>query len=142
MKIVRTLALLSFSLFILVACSLFSSPYNEKNMLPLAAELLKASAAVESTVRYKKPDPALKDRKLLMFATQHDPELAIPFESYEIKIYQQNRHALVLVCSADGARGLLEDAGCTKEMDRHRWQDTGSLTSCEPVINLAAICSK
>ena len=142
MKNLRLLALLSISLFFVVACSIFTSPYSKETMQPLAAALLKATPVVESTVRYKKPDPGLKDRSLFIFATKHDPSLAAPFDAYTIKIHAKNRHAWVLVCSADGSRVLLEDLGCTMKLDRHHWEQAAPGLACEPTISIEEGCSK
>ena len=141
MKKLRLLAFLSTSLFFVASCSIFSSPYSKDIMQPLAAALLKATSVVESTVRYKKPDPGLKDRSLFIFATKHDPSLATPFDEYTIKIFTKNRHALVLVCSADSSRVLLEDLACTMKLDKHHWEKAAPGLACEPTISIEEVCS-
>ena len=93
-------------------------------MLIQASALTKLSAAAESAVRYKDVPEDLTDRALLRWATSHDPALLAPFPAYTLKVLRQDRHAVVLVCTEDGTIALLEDAGCTAELDRHRWRDT------------------
>lgn len=97
---------------------------NEETMLIKASALTKLSAAAESAVRYKDAPGELTDRTLLQWATSHDPALLAPFSAYTVKVLRQDRHAVVLVCTEDGTIALLEDAGCTAVLDRHRWRDT------------------
>lgn len=92
-------------------------------MLIKASALTKLSAAAESAVRYKNAPEDLTDRALLQWATTHDPALLAPFSAYTLKVLRQDHHAVVLVCTEDGTIALLEDAGCTAELDRHRWRD-------------------
>ncbi len=86
---------------------------DSKEMYIKASALTKLSAAVESTVRYKKPPPDLDDDELLKIATRHDPALLENFRSYKLRVLRQERHSVVLVCDAADTRALLEDAGCT-----------------------------
>lgn len=108
-------------------------------MYSLASSLTKLSSAVESTVRYKaKTIPSgISDKELLVLATKHDPKLLKPFNNYTVKVSQKNRHAIVLVCTKDGKRALLEDAGCSREMDKHLWK---SSSSCRFRLKAKNIC--
>jgi hypothetical protein len=112
---------------------------NEEKMLTLASALTKLSAAVESTVRYKNPPPGLSDEELLALATQHDPTLLQQFADYTVRIYQENRHSIVLICTKDGDRALLEDTNCTPEVDRHHWEETPP-KPCEFTLSVPAVC--
>jgi hypothetical protein len=122
----------------LAGCAnVFHSPQTEE-MYITASALTKLSASVESTVRYKNPPDGIADEDLLRLATEHDPSLLNPFFEYRIKILRDNRHSAVLVCTKDGAEALLEDAGCTAALDKHRWQ-----TPAEPCIftlKLSEVC--
>ena len=40
--------------------------------------------------------------------------------AYQVKATRQAGHVVILACSHDEANALLEDAGCTAAMDRHR----------------------
>jgi hypothetical protein len=102
---------------------------DREEMYIKASALTKLSAAVESTVRYKNPPTGLDDRELLALATGHDPALLDNFKGYTVRVLRQSRHSVVLVCDATGNRGLLEDAGCSGPMDRHRWM--GKLEPCD-----------
>ncbi len=109
-------------------------------MLIKASALTKLSAAAESAVRYKDAPEDLADRALLEWATSHDPALLAPFSAYTLKVLRQGRHAIVLVCTEDGAIALLEDAGCTAELDRHRWRDTPD-AACGFSIEPRIVCA-
>lgn len=112
---------------------------DKKVMYKLASSLTKLAAAVESTVRYKKPPAGISDKDLLKLATKHDPKLLEPFKEYTVKVSQKNKHALVLVCTKDGKRGLLEDAGCSSAMDKHLWE---SKSSCKFSLDADKVCKK
>ncbi|QTA83682.1 Uncharacterized protein dnl_60960 [Desulfonema limicola] len=112
---------------------------DEKTMYTLSSSLTKLSAAVESTVRYKKPPAGINDQDLLNLAVKHDPKLLEPFKEYKLRVLQKNKHAVVLVCSKDGKKGLLEDAGCSAAMDKHLWQ---SSSSCKFTLDPDEVCKK
>jgi hypothetical protein len=114
--------------------------FDETEMYSLASLLTKLVTTVESTVRYKKPAPELSDEELLILATLHDPGLLEPFtDYYTLKVFQQSRHAIVLVCTKDGSQGLLEDVGCSAKMDKHLWQYQ-PLLPCEFTLTVEDIC--
>ncbi len=94
-----------------------------EEMFTLASALTKLTTAVESKVRFENAPANLNDRELLQLATEHDPGLLDPFSEYMLKAVSQNNHAIVLVCTNDGMKALLEDAGCTSKMDMHWWKD-------------------
>jgi len=118
-----------------------TQPPDREEMYIRASALTKLSAAVESTVRYKNPPPELSDRELLTLATQHDPILLDNFKGYTVRVLRQARHSVVLVCDATGNRALLEDAGCSGPMDRHRWMGEKP-EPCEFTFDTAEVCLK
>jgi hypothetical protein len=101
-------------------CVAKTNDYQEK-MYTLASALTKLSASVEATVRYDNPDQNLSDEQLLDLSTEHDVTLKEPFLTYTVKILRENRHAILLVCTEDATKALLEDVGCTAELDTHHW---------------------
>lgn len=110
---------------------------DAKTMSKLASSLTKLASAVESTVRYKKPPKGISDAELLKLATKHDPKILAPFKNYVVKVLNQNRHGVVLVCSKDGKRGLLEDAGCSRAMDKQLWKGSAS---CKFTLKPGSVC--
>lgn len=126
---------------LLLAGCVTPGPQNDaETMYIKASALTKLSASVESTVRYKQPPEGISDDELLALSTAHDPALLVPFAGYTVKVLREDRHAVVLVCSADGVRGLLEDAGCTAAMDVHLWQSGTS--ACTFTLVPATVCAR
>lgn len=112
---------------------------DSAKMYVLGSALTKLSASVESTVRYKNPPEGIGDVDLLALSTKHDPGLMEPFADYTVHVSRQDGHAIVLVCDKMGETGLLEDAGCSSEMDRHLWKETPP-KSCEFTLKAKDIC--
>ncbi|MCB5191449.1 hypothetical protein LG198_11990 [Methylobacillus arboreus] len=106
-------------------------------MLIEASALTKLSSAVEAYVRYDSDGTVTSDQQLLQTATAHDPDLLRPFQHRLIKVNTEDRHAILLVCTQDGLRGLLEDAGCSAPMDRHLWQES---RPCQFTLQAAEVC--
>jgi len=111
---------------------------NNEVMLTRASQLAKLSTAVESTVRYKNPPADLDEQGLLKFATRHDPQLLDNFADYKVRVLVAERHSVVLVCTKDGKRGLLEDAACTAAFDQHLWKDSSK--PCEFTLTTKTAC--
>lgn len=135
MKILNTVAVAA-ALFLLSGCAV--SAADNETMYRLGSALTKLSASVQATV-YKKVDSTLTDEALLLIATQHDPELLVPFDRYRLRARIDHQHAVVLVCSANADRALLEDAGCTAKLDRHLWADLDALP-CTFTLVLERVC--
>jgi hypothetical protein len=129
---------LSLSILFLAACA---TPRNEREMNSLASALTKVSAAVDATVRYKRPADGLEDTQLLQASTAHDQGLLKPFEALSVRVLRVGRDSSVLVCDAKSGDVLLEDAGCTPQLDSHRWRDTPQ-ASCEFSLNLKKVCAR
>jgi hypothetical protein len=108
-------------LALLCGCPRNKEPSPEE-LNRLGSALTKLSAAVEATARYRNPPAGTSDSALLALSTQHDPVLLRPFAGYKLLARAENRHGLVLVCTADGKRALFEDAGCTGRLDASHWQ--------------------
>jgi hypothetical protein len=130
-------------LILLVFLAAWSSPpsaqtQSEEEMLIMASALTKVAAAAESAARYKEPPTGMSEQQFLEFSTSHDPSLLETFSGYKLRAQRKDRRAVILVCSADGAIRLLEDAGCTAALDRHHWR--GRNSPCEFSINLTEIC--
>lgn len=109
-----------FSLLIFGSGCAHCNAYNEDEMSTLASALTKLSAAVEAKISEA---PDLKDKKLIDLATSHDRRLQEPFADYLLKARIQNGYAIVLVCSKNGSKALLEDGTCTTKFDYPWWKD-------------------
>lgn len=63
--------------------------------------------------------PNDRDSTILRNATRHDKRLLAPeFEPYLLKLQYQDGKAVLLLCTKDGARAIMEDAGCSARLDR------------------------
>jgi len=125
-------------LFLLPAC-VFAQQLDSDEMLQKASALTKLSKAVESTVRYKHPPEGISSDKLIELSTQHDLSLVTEFDDDVVKVLWHDRHSIVLICDQDG-RGLLEDAGCTAELDQHLWKIDNA--PCEFTLEIESVCSE
>ena len=110
-----------------------------ENMYVLGSALTKLSASVEATVRYEDPPEGISDKELLDLSTKHDPVLMDPFVDYTLRVSRQDGHAVVLVCDKEGQVGLLEDAGCSSEMDMHLWREDPP-KPCEFTVKAQEAC--
>ena len=120
------------------ACAINVNADNEA-MFIMSSQLTKLSAAVESTVRYKNPPADLDEQGLLILSTQHDTQLLDNFSGFKVRALSKERHSVVLICTADGLRGLLEDAECTSALDRHHWRDSPN-QPCEFTVETVTDC--
>ena len=141
MKVVTTIRRLVpiILFFALLGCAHLMANEAE-TMYTLASNLTKLSAAMESAVAHKHPPAGLTEEQLLVFATKHDPSLLEPFSNYQVKVVHDTQHALVLVCTKNGQRALLEDASCTSKLDKHLWNENPP-KPCEFTLALEAACA-
>ena len=119
-------------------CTVSRAAEAEK-MYVLGSALTKLSASVEATVRYEDPPEGIGDKELPDLSTKHDPGLMEPFADYTLRVSRQDGHAVVLVCDKDGKVGLLEDAGCSSEMDRHLWKENPP-KPCDFTVKAKEVC--
>ena len=110
-------------------------------MYILGSALTKLCASVEATVRYEDPPVGIGDEELLSMATKHDPGLLVPFAGYKVRIKQEERHAVLLICDKEGRTGLLEDACCSAPMDKYLW-NVEPANPCDFTINVKVICAE
>ena len=98
-------------------CSLLSTQPERGT---LAAKMMNLSAAVDIYFSELPNPPAdMEAEELLELATEHDEDLlADEFDQYRLKVAYQAGHAVLLLCTKDGSRALLEDAGCSARLDR------------------------
>lgn len=114
---------------------------SAQEMNYLASALTKVSAAVDATVRYRRPADGLPEAELLQLSTAHDPALMKPFDGLTVRVLRDGRDSAVLVCEARGGKALLEDAGCTAKLDQHRW-NSGGVDRCEFTLDIKKVCTR
>lgn len=107
-------------------------------MLAKAAQVTKLSKMLEATVRYKHPPADLDEQALLELATENDPKILDDFAGLKVRVLARERHGLVLICSQDGQRRLMEDAACTVEFDAHHWKE--ATQPCDFTLDTRTLC--
>ncbi len=122
---------------LLSGCASVTTSENSELMYIKASPLTKLTAAVETTWRIDKPSATLSDQELIELSTKDDPELLEPFKGYVLNVNKDFNHVILLVCNAEGTKGLFEDAGCTYAMDKHLWQ---SVLPCKFTLRSEALC--
>ncbi|WP_319583257.1 hypothetical protein [uncultured Pseudodesulfovibrio sp.] len=110
-------------------------PNQEMNIL--GVELNSLTTAAQGYEAYMHPDPRMGDREFLENATAGDPSLLAPFEGYVLHVERAGGWVGIIVCTRDG-EGVLQDAGCTPELDRRLWED-GPI-SCGRVPSVLSVC--
>lgn len=108
---------------------------NERGLL--STKMVNLSAAVESYFLDLPEMPVDDAINILRSATRRDPRVLAPeFEPYLLKVQYQKPYAVVLLCSKDGTRAIMEDAGCSARLDR---QVSGN-ASCEFTLFVNSGC--
>lgn len=118
----RDKLLLLVLVFLLNGCALVTKKDNSEEMYIKASALTKLTTAIEGTVHWDKAPSTLSDQEIMNLSTEDDPSLLEPFDGYLLRMNRKHQHVILLVCNLEGTKGLLEDAGCTAEMDKHLWQ--------------------
>lgn len=134
----RNLALLFICAAMLLTACRDDEPVGSEAMLAKAAQVTKLAKMLEATVRYKHPPADLDEQALLELSTEADPQILANFTGYKVRVLARERHGVVLVCSGDGLRRLMEDAACTVELDTHHWKEPAQ--PCEFTVDTRTAC--
>ena len=121
-----------------VGCSSLANAHDPEKMTDLASQLKDISAAVDGTLKFSTKtytDP----QALLMAAINSNKNKLTPFEDYQLKVFIQDKNAILLLCEDDIL--LIEDAGCTAPSDIQHWQSTDT-QACKVTINASKICKR
>lgn len=110
-----------------VSGCMFFRADESKSLRPLGSALTKLSSEMESLIRYQNQPADATEDELLRLATKNDPGFLDTFHGYKIRVHFQDRHAILLLCTADGKRGLQEDLGCTPSLDRNLWKEDAAM---------------
>jgi hypothetical protein len=138
-KLVLILVLVAIFDLLTVACVLFwwKNKAQEPKQAELATRLINLSAAVDAYFSGTENIPSGNDEEILRRATTHDPSLlAAAFTPYQIKVQRQERYAVLLLCTQDGKRAIMEDAGCSARLDRRAEENA----PCEFTLKVAPGC--
>lgn len=125
---------------ILLATGCAWAQFDDTTMFPLASAVTKLSAAVDAYVSSTANLPS-NSNAIIEAATAHDPALRQPFHPYQVRLKIEGRNSAVLVCSLDGRRALIEDAGCTAKVERQAWRESPP-PPCVSALDLATVCKR
>jgi len=105
-------------------------------MQPLAATANDlARAVMRFAMDHPKEAVLLDDQELVRQATAFDPML---LESYKGLVVRGTVDGVILVCTGDGKRGLIEDAECTDIVDKLLYLENNA--PCEFTLKPEIIC--
>lgn len=123
---------------LLNACAPVALAPDDKERSLLTAKMVKLSSVVEKYFWSLSEMPFDETINILRSATRDNPSLLAPeFEPYQFKVQYQNPYAVLLLCSKDGSRAIMEDAGCSADLDR---QVTDAATPCEFKLVVQSKC--
>jgi hypothetical protein len=135
----RKSILLSIIMMLTISGCMCGRPNERESLRPLASTLTKLSSEMEALVRYGNPPADATEEELLKLATKNDPGLLDTFKGYKLHVFAEDRHAIVLLCTEDGKRGLQEDLGCTGQLDRNLWKEDAAMP-CEFSLSVDIGC--
>ena len=103
----------------------------------LSTKMVNLSSAVNTYFADLPAAPTDSDATILQNATRHDKRLLAPeFQPYVLKVQYQNPYAVLLLCSKDGTRAIMEDAGCSARLDRQ----VTHVAPCEFTLRVSRGC--
>lgn len=112
------ISLIAASLLSACAAPIVAAPDAEERGI-LSTKMVNLSSAVDTYFDNLPEAPLDTAENILQSATRHDPRLLAPeFGPYIFKTQYQNPYAVLLLCSKDGKRAIMEDAGCSARLDR------------------------
>jgi len=137
MKYLRLWALIAATV-LMAACQHSVSDEQEGLQKALGA-MRNLSKTMEACYKYENPPAELQGRELMEYCTQHNPGLREFYEGFTVKFKFDQGYAVVLVCSKDGSRWLMEDLSCTGEMDSPPI-DNAPERPCEFSLTAGGVC--
>jgi hypothetical protein len=102
----------------------------ERDLNELVPSVMKLTRAVEGQLVYGEDGAKSSDEQLLQAAMKADPALGKELRDTRIKLGHSAKRFIVLVCSADGKRGWLEDVSWTPKIDK-KWFELDQKHACE-----------
>lgn len=103
----------------------------------LSTKMVNLSSAVNTYFADLTKAPTDSDATILQDATRHDKRLLAPdFQPYVLKVQYQSPYAVLLLCSKDGTRAIMEDAGCSSRLDRQ----VTHVAPCEFTLRVSRGC--
>jgi hypothetical protein len=114
---------------------------DDDEMYVLSAALIKLSKFIEPSAQYGRFNESTPSEEILAYVRERDSSLLDSFLDRKIMARVRQKHSVVLICLADGSAGLLEDAGCSPELDGHLWQSDPA-ADCSFTLNINTVCQE
>ena len=125
----RKLFLLIITIFLLHACCIVpKTQYSPEEMNRLEIASRRLSTAVQGVLWHGVPE----DGNLIAIACGTDPSLCNAFGNNILRTKIVDDNAVLLICTPDGKRALVEDIACTPTPDYKAW--TVQKAPCEFTI--------
>jgi hypothetical protein len=108
--------------------------------LRLKASLFTAANRLNACLREQPPPGAeLDDAQLLEYCFRDRPGKLEPFKDYNLRVRRAGGIAVMLVCTPDGEKALMEYAVCTRELYRN-YRNATPPQPCEFTMDPAREC--
>jgi hypothetical protein len=108
------------SALIFLACS---TAQESQQLFDKASALTKLTAHVDAAILYSPAGKLESDQTLFDKAFAANPWLKSQLGSDGLRLQRGERGIVLMVCTEDGSKALLEDLSCTPNMDKHPWRD-------------------
>jgi hypothetical protein len=133
----KGLSMILMAVFVIITTGACAAEYTDAQMEPLAVTASDIARAVRYYVK-KHPNEAvtLTDQELVKQATAHDPNLLVPYGDF---VVMGTPEGIVLVCTKDQTRGLIEDVECSDKVDGMNWRSVNK--PCSYTLDIAVVCS-
>lgn len=127
------------ALLLLGGCG--SATVKQEDPAVLAKSLGRLSTAMESYLLYEQRPAGASQEVLFSEGTRGQPGLLAEFDGYKLVLAREQARSMILVCTKDGKRALMEDVGCTPKIDRRLWED-GVNAPCEFTLEIKEVCQR
>ena len=135
-KMMRTLG---FAVFLFVGVTACATAYDEAEMQQMASAVTKVARQLDAYIFAYPESAELPSEKLVDVIKSRDAQLMAALDQYRVRFRAVGENSSVLICSKDGSRALLEDAGCSATSDLHEWD--GAALPCEFSLDLEKVCA-
>lgn len=132
----KPFGVVAFLAILVSGCSSQANTKDPETMYDIASELKDISTAVQGLVKYSDASN-LSEPDILLEAVDNDSTRLEIFADYKLRVRVDDQRSSVLLCDDDVA--LIEDTGCTPEVDLHHW-NSGAANQCHFTIDLADLC--
>lgn len=120
---------------LLASCAAMAGGVNEKAMSRAAADVHRLSNAVQGEV-WRGAEPG---SDLAALACGRDPALCGALSEFSVLVKREGDNALLLLCTKDKRRALLEDIACTPRIDFTPWEK--GMLPCQFTLNATEACN-